>query len=47
MIRTSIVDTVSMLVIDCSQMYIHAWLDNERDYVNHMIDSTLMIARAP
>jgi len=42
--RSSVVDALSTMVIDHSQVKIYAWYDNEWGYVNRMMDITRMIA---
>jgi len=36
--RSSIVDALSTMVIDDTQVKIYAWYDNEWGYVNRMVD---------
>ncbi len=43
--RSSIVDALSTMVIDETQVKIYAWYDNEWGYVNRMMDIARMIAR--
>jgi glyceraldehyde 3-phosphate dehydrogenase len=43
--RSSIVDALSTMVIDGTQIKIYAWYDNEWGYVNRMMDIARMIAR--
>ena len=43
--RSSIVDALSTMVIDSTQVKIYAWYDNEWGYVNRIIDISRMIAR--
>ena len=43
--RSSIVDALSTLVIDGTQVKIYAWYDNEWGYVNRMMDITRKLAR--
>ena len=43
--RSSIVDALSTMVIDDTQVKIYAWYDNEWGYVNRMMDIVHMIAR--
>ena len=43
--RSSIVDALSTMVIDNTQVKIYAWYDNEWGYVNRMMDIVHMIAR--
>jgi glyceraldehyde 3-phosphate dehydrogenase len=43
--RSSVVDALSTMVIDDTQVKIYAWYDNEWGYVNRMIDIARMIAR--
>lgn len=42
--RSSIVDALSTMVIDGTQVKIYAWYDNEWGYVNRMMDIAAMIA---
>ena len=42
--RSSIVDALSTLVIDETQVKIYAWYDNEWGYVNRMMDIAVLIA---
>jgi glyceraldehyde 3-phosphate dehydrogenase len=42
--RSSIVDALSTMVIDGTQVKLYAWYDNEWGYVNRMVDFTAMIA---
>ncbi|WP_462320570.1 ArsJ-associated glyceraldehyde-3-phosphate dehydrogenase [Halochromatium sp.] len=44
--RSSIVDALSTMVIDDTQVKIYAWYDNEWGYVNRMIDIAWMLARS-
>jgi len=44
--RSSIVDALSTLVIDDTQVKVYAWYDNEWGYVNRMIDIARMLARS-
>jgi glyceraldehyde 3-phosphate dehydrogenase len=44
--RSSIVDALSTMVIDDTQVKIYAWYDNEWGYVNRMIDIARMLARS-
>jgi len=43
--RSCIVDALSTMVIDGTQVKIYAWYDNEWGYVNRIIDISRMIAR--
>jgi len=43
--RSSIIDALSTLVIDGTQVKIYAWYDNEWGYVNRMIDIAQMLAK--
>ena len=43
--RSSIVDALSTLVVDGTQVKIYAWYDNEWGYVNRMMDITRKLAR--
>ena len=43
--RSSIVDALSTMVIDGTQVKIYAWYDNEWGYVNRMMDIASKIAR--
>ena len=44
--RSSIVDALSTMVIDDTQVKVYAWYDNEWGYVNRMIDIARMLARS-
>jgi glyceraldehyde 3-phosphate dehydrogenase len=44
--RSSIVDALSSMVIDDTQVKVYAWYDNEWGYVNRMMDIAVMIARS-
>ncbi|EIC23265.1 ArsJ-associated glyceraldehyde-3-phosphate dehydrogenase [Thiorhodovibrio frisius] len=44
--RSSIVDALSTLVVDDTQVKIYAWYDNEWGYANRMVDIALMLARS-
>ena len=44
--RSSIVDALSTMVIDDTQVKVYAWYDNEWGYVNRMMDIAVMIARS-
>jgi glyceraldehyde 3-phosphate dehydrogenase len=43
--RSAIVDALSTMVIDGTQVKLYAWYDNEWGYVNRMIDIAEMLAR--
>lgn len=43
--RSSIVDALSTMVIDGTQVKIYAWYDNEWGYVNRLMDIVRMIAK--
>lgn len=43
--RSSIVDALSTMVINDTQVKIYAWYDNEWGYVNRLIDIATMVAR--
>ena len=43
--RSSIIDALSTLVVDGTQVKIYAWYDNEWGYVNRMMDITRKLAR--
>ena len=43
--RSSIIDALSTMVIDGTQVKIYAWYDNEWGYVNRMMEVTAMVAR--
>jgi glyceraldehyde 3-phosphate dehydrogenase len=43
--RSSIVDALSTMVIDGTQVKVYAWYDNEWGYVNRMMDLASMVAR--
>lgn len=42
--RSSIVDALSTMVIDDTQVKVYAWYDNEWGYVNRMMDIAVMVA---
>ena len=42
--RSSIVDALSTLVINDTQVKVYAWYDNEWGYVNRMLDIVEMVA---
>jgi glyceraldehyde 3-phosphate dehydrogenase len=42
--RSSIVDALSTMVIDGTQVKVYAWYDNEWGYVNRMMDIAAMVA---
>jgi len=42
--RSSIIDALSTMVIDATQVKIYAWYDNEWGYVNRMMDLTRKVA---
>ena len=44
--RSSIVDALSTMVIDNTQVKIYAWYDNEWGYVNRMMDLTRKVAQS-
>jgi len=44
--RSAIVDALSTLVIDETQVKVFAWYDNEWGYVNRLIDLTRMVAKS-
>jgi glyceraldehyde 3-phosphate dehydrogenase len=44
--RSSIVDALSTMVIDGTQVKIYAWYDNEWGYVNRMMDIAAMVAKS-
>jgi glyceraldehyde 3-phosphate dehydrogenase len=44
--RSSIVDALSTMVIDATQVKIYAWYDNEWGYVNRMMDLAQLVARS-
>ena len=44
--RSSIVDALSTMVIDGTQVKVYAWYDNEWGYVNRMIDIAAKLARS-
>jgi glyceraldehyde 3-phosphate dehydrogenase len=44
--RSSIVDALSTMVIDGTQVKIYAWYDNEWGYVNRMMDLAVLVARS-
>jgi glyceraldehyde 3-phosphate dehydrogenase len=44
--RSSIIDALSTMVIDGTQVKIYAWYDNEWGYVNRMIDIVNMVAKS-
>jgi glyceraldehyde 3-phosphate dehydrogenase len=43
--RSSIVDALSTMVIDATQVKVYAWYDNEWGYVNRMMDIAVMVAK--
>jgi glyceraldehyde 3-phosphate dehydrogenase len=43
--RSSIVDALSTMVIDGTQVKVYAWYDNEWGYVNRMMELTARVAR--
>ena len=43
--RSTIVDALSTLVVDATQVKVYAWYDNEWGYVNRMMDIAGMLAR--
>ena len=44
--RSSIIDALSTMVIDGTQVKLYAWYDNEWGYVNRMMDLTAKVARS-
>ncbi len=44
--RSSIVDALSTMVIDGTQVKVYAWYDNEWGYVNRMMDLSALVARS-
>ena len=44
--RSSIVDALSTMVIDGTQVKVYAWYDNEWGYVNRMMDLASKIAQS-
>jgi glyceraldehyde 3-phosphate dehydrogenase len=44
--RSSIIDALSTMVINDTQVKIYAWYDNEWGYVNRMMNITYMVARS-
>jgi glyceraldehyde 3-phosphate dehydrogenase len=44
--RSSIVDALSTMVVDGTQVKIYAWYDNEWGYVNRMMDIVHMVSKA-
>ena len=44
--RSSIVDALSTLVVDGTQVKVYAWYDNEWGYVNRLMDIVQMVARS-
>ena len=42
--RSSIVDALSTMVIDDTQVKVYAWYDNEWGYVNRMMDLASKVA---
>jgi len=44
--RSSIIDALSTMVINGTQVKIYAWYDNEWGYVNRLLDITSMVARS-
>ncbi len=44
--RSSIIDALSTMVIDGTQVKLYAWYDNEWGYVNRLMDIVAMLARS-
>jgi glyceraldehyde 3-phosphate dehydrogenase len=44
--RSSIIDALSTMVIDNTQVKVYAWYDNEWGYVNRMMDLTQKVAES-
>ncbi|MEJ2330460.1 MAG: glyceraldehyde-3-phosphate dehydrogenase, partial [Gammaproteobacteria bacterium] len=44
--RSSIIDALSTMVIDGTQVKLYAWYDNEWGYVNRMMDLACKVARS-
>ncbi len=44
--RSSIVDALSTMVINDTQVKIYAWYDNEWGYVNRMMQIAAMVAKS-
>jgi len=44
--RSSIVDALSTMVIDETQVKVYAWYDNEWGYVNRMMELAAKVARS-
>jgi len=44
--RSSIIDALSTMVIDNTQVKVYAWYDNEWGYVNRMMELTAKVARS-
>jgi len=44
--RSSIIDALSTMVINDTQVKIYAWYDNEWEYMNRMMNITDMVARS-
>ncbi|MCM8530896.1 MAG: type I glyceraldehyde-3-phosphate dehydrogenase, partial [Lentisphaeraceae bacterium] len=44
--RSSIIDALSTMVIDGTQLKILAWYDNEIGYINRMVDLTEKVAKS-
>jgi len=44
--RSSIIDALSTLVVDDTQVKVYAWYDNEWGYVNRLMDIVQMIAES-
>jgi glyceraldehyde 3-phosphate dehydrogenase len=44
--RSSVVDALSTMVVDDTQVKVYAWYDNEWGYANRMIDIAHMLARS-
>ena len=44
--RSSIVDALSTMVIDGTQVKVYAWYDNEWGYVNRMMDLVTLVAHS-
>ena len=44
--RSSVIDALSTLVVDVTQVKIYAWYDNEWGYVNRMMELAAKMARS-
>ncbi|MFC1665744.1 ArsJ-associated glyceraldehyde-3-phosphate dehydrogenase [Pseudomonadota bacterium] len=44
--RSSVIDALSTMVVDGTQVKVYAWYDNEWGYVNRMVDLAIKIAKS-